>query len=545
MKKILLLLLLPILVAGCSHSLGERTSNIFGKTSGVINQNDSSADFAIPGSTGLITTAGATLYADVSAETVYLKNASIGSLTLSNNILTPLKVRYAAGSATSTQMIESKAGNFSISAASSTYPNQLVLTTGGNVSVGTTTPSAIFEIDSNKTGVSNILRIGTTTSGDILAITKAGYVGIGTTNPNNKLQVAGLLNINDTDSNLFFGTSAGVNFISGAANNTFIGKNAGSGGAGTVTVDADNNFALGVNALSKITSGSQNVVIGTNAGSANTTGYNNTFIGGNSGTSFAGNSNNNTLIGLNTIYAGALGSANIAIGVTAGRYASDGTTPVVAVDNSIIIGTNARFSASGGTNEIVIGNASIGNGSNTAMWGNSSITTNTMYGSLGIGTTTPTGIFHVYRMTDTDDWGIILSNKTGINRDTGIRLGRNTVNSAGIKTVTVGTNLDYLGFNMNGTSVTGFNSVPQLVLQETGRVGIGTTTPSSLLTVSGIKRTSGVSTLATSTIWLGEYDTTGVSTTPACFVAVDSDGAGLTYIRYLDGAQIINQDPCN
>lgn len=353
MKKILLLLLLPILVTGCSYSLGERTSNTFGKTNGVINQNDSSADFAIPGAGREITTSGATLYADVSAETVYLKNASIGSLTLSNNILTPLKVRYAAGSATSTQMIESKAGNFSISAASSTYPAQLVLTKDGNV-------------------------------------------GIGTASPNNKLQVAGLFNINDTDSNVFIGTLAGTNFITGAGNNTFIGKSAGTGGAGTVTDAADNNFALGVNALSKITSGSKNVVIGTNAGNANTSGYNNTFIGGNAGTSFAGLSNNNTLIGLDTIYSSALGSANIAIGVTAGRFASDGTTPVVAVDNSVIIGTNARFSASGGTNEIVIGNASIGNGSNTATWGNSSITKNIVFGKLGVATTSPTSYLEVW-----------------------------------------------------------------------------------------------------------------------------------------------------
>jgi len=105
----------------------------FNVISGVIKPSVSSYDFALPNSAGSYAVSEATLYADVSASTVYMKNASIGSLTLSSNILTPLKVRYAVGSATSTQMTESKAGVFTMSAASSTYPSQLALYQNGTV----------------------------------------------------------------------------------------------------------------------------------------------------------------------------------------------------------------------------------------------------------------------------------------------------------------------------------------------------------------------------------------------------------------------------
>jgi len=135
---------------------------------------------------------------------------------------------------------------------------------------------------------------------------------------------------------------------------TFHGVTIGRGGGGTLQ-----SFAY-------------NTAIGSGALSANTTGI------------------YNTAIGFNALANHTTGNSQVALGLNAGRYINSGANNVLS-SSSIYIGVDTRASASGNTNEIVIGHNAIGNGSNTVTIGNSSITNNYFIGaatfssSVGVG----------------------------------------------------------------------------------------------------------------------------------------------------------------
>ena len=144
--------------------------------------------------------------------------------------------------------------------------------------------------------------------------------------------------------------------------------------------------AIGYNAL-RVNTGYYNTAVGLNALYSNTTGQRNSAIG-----AFALQNNtdsNNTAIGSETLYLNTTGYNNSAIGVSAGRYIADGSTANQTSNTSVYLGTSTKALASGDTNEIVIGYNAIGLGSNTAVLGNSSITTTALRGNVGIGTTAP------------------------------------------------------------------------------------------------------------------------------------------------------------
>lgn len=134
--------------------------------------------------------------------------------------------------------------------------------------------------------------------------------------------------------------------------NTFIGN-----GSGTFTMGGTYNVGLGTNTLSDNISGGNNIAIGNSSNKFNTSGYFNISIGS---ASLGGN---------------ITGYSNIAIGDDAGRYLTNGSTANTNPNNSIYIGLSTRVSADNNTNEIVIGNNTTGNGSNTITLGNSSVTT--------------------------------------------------------------------------------------------------------------------------------------------------------------------------
>ena len=120
--------------------------------------------------------------------------------------------------------------------------------------------------------------------------------------------------------------------FSSATNNANIGGSLPTANTGT------SNTSTGVTALSSITSGGSNSAYGTLALGYLTSGSGNTGLGFAAGALIASSSNNAT---------GA---------------------------NSIFIGGNTRAAANGDTNEIVIGSGVYGDGSNTAVIGNSSLT---------------------------------------------------------------------------------------------------------------------------------------------------------------------------
>ena len=142
------------------------------------------------------------------------------------------------------------------------------------------------------------------------------------------------------------------------------------------------NTAVGNTALVSNTAGNENIAIGDGTLNDNTEGNNNTGIGSFSLYSNT-DGNNNTGIGHSALYNNLTGSNNTVIGADAGYYAGSGFTSLESIDNSILLGFQARaLNATGDTNEIVIGYNVVGSGSNTTVIGNNSTVSTTLKGAV-------------------------------------------------------------------------------------------------------------------------------------------------------------------
>lgn len=237
-----------------------------------------------------------------------------------------------------------------------------------------------------------------------------GNVGIGTASPNNRLQVSGLINFNDTDFVTLIGKDAGANIIPGATHNTFLGYEAGKGSATLSSNTADNNTGLGFRALFANESGAGNVAVGWGALDSSTVGSNNVAVGLQAVTGLT-TGINNTGLGTYAMLSTNSGSHNVAIGRSAFYYNQDGgnniaigylaggqdpaLATITTLNNSVMIGHRAKPLANSNTNEIVIGYLAEGNGSNSVTIGNNSITKSILKGNVGIGTSAPAMRFHV------------------------------------------------------------------------------------------------------------------------------------------------------
>ncbi len=180
---------------------------------------------------------------------------------------------------------------------------------GGNVGIGTTSPGTRLNVYSSGTST-DVFRINASDGTSVFEVTEGsdgrgyagikdtsgvrqilldtagvsyfngGNVGIGTTNPDNLLQVAGLIDFNNTDYSTKIGYQAGLNIVSGAQFNTFVGYQAGFSSAGGSTNTADFNTGVGSQTLSSNTTGRHNNAFGHYALNANTEGSCNNAFGG-------------------------------------------------------------------------------------------------------------------------------------------------------------------------------------------------------------------------------------------------------------------------
>jgi hypothetical protein len=187
---------------------------------------------------------------------------------------------------------------------------------------------------------------------------------------------------------------------SGNTNEIVIGHEGRGNGSNTVTIGnssiTNNYFTGNVRGASLITTADSTinqVTIGKGAGGSVDFAYN-TAIG--SGTLVSNTTGVfNTAVGFNALANHTTGNNQVALGLSAGRYIISGANNVLS-SNSVYIGNDTRASASGNTNEIVIGNNAIGGGSNTATLGNPSIISTILNGqvflsgSLILSTTAPT-----------------------------------------------------------------------------------------------------------------------------------------------------------
>lgn len=232
---------------------------------------------------------------------------------------------------------------------------------------------------------------GANTSGTIPTVnaTAVGYFGVdGTING----LTAGFGQTQNT-SNAYFGFQAGLSNTSNTGNAFFGGLAGGSSGAGLQNTYLG--YKAGQNANSSTGSNSFG---GWQTGISNT-GNNNSFWGIQSGNLGSGSFNsilgaftaqNMTtghdliILGYQTGYYNTTGSKSIFIGNRAGTFITGGSTHATVIDNSVIIGDNAYPLGDSQTNQIVIGYQAVGNGSNTATIGNSSITNNYFSGTLNV-----------------------------------------------------------------------------------------------------------------------------------------------------------------
>lgn len=166
----------------------------------------------------------------------------------------------------------------------------------------------------------------------------------------------------------------------------------GSGSLFSITTGVSNT-AVGANSLAYGQECSQNIAIGDTAMGGNLstpqTGTYNIAIGNSSCNVLTTNTN---VIGIGRdsfAYLNA-GNSSIAIGLNAAKYAISSTF-LTSTTNSIYIGQNSKASAgSGNTNEIAIGSAALGIGSNTSVIGNTSTTANRVFGVNSTGQVAPT-----------------------------------------------------------------------------------------------------------------------------------------------------------
>jgi hypothetical protein len=141
------------------------------------------------------------------------------------------------------------------------------------------------------------------------------------------------------------------------------------------------NTAVGAATLVNNTTGFNNTAIGLSALTNNTTGIENSAFGYNSMIN-TGTGNYNTAIGSSAGGNNTNGANNVFLGYGAGAEAA-GPTQMTSVNNSIYVGYLTRgASATGTTNEIVIGNNVAGLGSNSTVLGNTSTALTQIYGNV-------------------------------------------------------------------------------------------------------------------------------------------------------------------
>ncbi len=417
-------------------------------------------------------------------------------------------------------------------------------------------------------------------------------VGIGTIIPTSMLEVDGVVTITDrlilSDSlkNSFIGENTGVNNTTGDENiglgynslfsNTTGGNNTAIGKYSLYSNETGNyNIAIGEQALYSSTSSSNNIGIGflslytnssgfSNVGlgdrslEKNTTGsaniaigpqalWNNTTGASNSATGYWSlyantTGDGNVAFGSNSLVSNTTGSYNVAMGANAGKWIANGTTTNATSENSIFIGRDTRANANSETNQIVIGNTVIGNGSNTVTLGNDSIVKTILKGNVGIGTPSPIGKLYVGSTWDTSSGGNLLYIKdTGTDNnsydpqvtntsDLGITMVRDSATTTGPDTVgltlynddgTAGGFSPMLLFSKLETPTSQYKATmagiyarsplgtgnggnwidgelifatagaasqgikQRMVINKEGNVGIGTTSPGERLTVTG------------------------------------------------------------
>lgn len=427
-----------------------------------------------------------------------------------------------------------------------------LFTSTGKIGIGTSSPYAPLSV------VGEVVASYYTATSTTATSTFAGALGIGTTtsNPNNLIQVTDLINFDNVNLNTFLGYQTGKYLPTGAIRNTYVGYQTGLGTSTTAT--SDDNTGLGYFALNGLTTGSLNTAVGvqsqfnTTTGTANTsvgyqsllsntTGFNNVAIGRGALRNNIGGAGN-TGIGLNAGTNNVSGTDNFYLGQASGQNGTSATDMVcigrssclsnVVGTQSVAIGRNAG-NAFTGTGNVMIGYyaGAYETGTSTFYLNNADQTTlngdranSLMWGRFG-------GIsnsFLTINSSTTIKQQLIV---TGSNAGTTLTTYQAAPNISILNTNTTNNNFSPLDFRTNNASasavstsmITGIHTShttgaesgaiafhtnnagtfsEKLRITPSGNVGLGTTSPFTLLGVVGTITTNNInatSTNATST----------------------------------------------
>ena len=370
----------------------------------------------------------------------------------------------------------------------------------GNVGIGTTSPSTELDVNgtvtavtyygdgSNLTGISAAADSAWIISGNDICAALPGNVGIGTWGPTAKLDVRGDINAGyypteasykiegntvlsvEGDDNTFVGVGAGENNSGSSA--TFLGENAGhdNEGYGNTFVGVDAGLAnstggwntfLGTSAGEANTEGEGNLFLGIVAGQNNETGDDNTYLGVGAGRQNVA-SDSNTFVGY---YAGHSdgGSGNTFLGTTAGYYNAG--------QKNVFIGYRAGYNNSSESNKLIIANGA--QTSDILIYGDFSS------GDVGIGSTDPDARLEIQGISG--GVALIKIDQRGTSKYAGLRLDRDDNEKWFLGMTDLNDNLTF-----RRTASSNY-----LVIDTTGKVGIGMQTPSYKLDVAGDINTTG------------------------------------------------------
>jgi len=331
------------------------------------------------------------------------------------------------------------------------------------------------------------------------ANTAAGYASLysNTTGQSNVALGYASLYVNKTGN---YNTAIGQNalYYNNATSSVAIGYGAGQGSSGSAS---QNNVFLGFQAGTANTSGNNNIFLGYQAGYTATTGDNNIIIG--YGENLTSTTASNEL-NIGGVLYGDLSAGNVGIGTTtpnttlsvsgSARLSIGGSSQGIIVDNGA---TNALFSL---TRQNTVNTADLSisafggiglTGGKTGLYNNAEASDFDLYidtiGNVGIGTSTPDETLTI---------DITGNNQIALNSNAN-RQSSITFRSAGTDVWSIGRgDSDVLSdstffINSYDGSVNdagGLNA--DFVIDSSGNVGIGTTTPSSLLHVQDTSQTT-------------------------------------------------------